>query len=29
MVAACGYFRLMGGATDGLDMDVVPALKLV
>ncbi len=29
MVAACGYFRLQAGMTDGLDMDVVPGLKLV
>ena len=29
MVAACGYFRLQAGKTDGLDMDVVPGLKLV
>ena len=29
MVAACGYFRLQGGHLDGLDMDVIPSLKLV
>jgi N6-L-threonylcarbamoyladenine synthase len=28
MVAACGYFRLRAGKTDGLDMDVVAGLKL-
>jgi N6-L-threonylcarbamoyladenine synthase len=29
MVAACGYFRLQAGKADGMDMDVVPGLKLV
>jgi N6-L-threonylcarbamoyladenine synthase len=29
MVAACGYFRLVNGAMDSLDMDVIPTLKLV
>ena len=29
MVAACGYFRFQAGKVDGLDMDVVPGLKLV
>jgi len=29
MVAACGYFHLQRGKTDGLDMDIVPGLKLV
>ena len=29
MVAACGYFRLQAGKRDGLNMDVVPGLKLV
>jgi N6-L-threonylcarbamoyladenine synthase len=28
MVAACGYYRLQAGGTDGLDLDVVPGLKL-
>jgi N6-L-threonylcarbamoyladenine synthase len=28
MVAACGYFRFQSGKIDGLDMDVVPSLKL-
>jgi len=28
MVAACGYYRLRAGGTDGLDLDVVPSLKL-
>ncbi|MBI2850489.1 MAG: tRNA (adenosine(37)-N6)-threonylcarbamoyltransferase complex transferase subunit TsaD [Chloroflexi bacterium] len=28
MIAACGYFRFRAGKTDGLDLDVVPALKL-
>jgi len=28
MVAACGYYRLQAGRTDGLDLDVVPSLKL-
>ena len=29
MIAACGYYRLQAGKTDGLDLDVVPGLKLV
>jgi N6-L-threonylcarbamoyladenine synthase len=29
MVASCGYFRLQAGHTDGLDMDVIPGLRLV
>jgi len=29
MVAACGYFRLRAGKTDGMDMDVIAGLKLV
>jgi N6-L-threonylcarbamoyladenine synthase len=29
MVAACGYFRLINGSADGLDMDVIPGLKLI
>jgi N6-L-threonylcarbamoyladenine synthase len=28
MVAACGYFRFQAGKVDGLDIDVVPSLKL-
>jgi N6-L-threonylcarbamoyladenine synthase len=28
MVAACGYFHFQAGKIDGLDMDVVPSLKL-
>jgi len=28
MVAACGYFRFKAGRVDGLDMDVIPGLKL-
>jgi N6-L-threonylcarbamoyladenine synthase len=28
MVAACGYYRLRAGKVDGLDLDVVPSLKL-
>jgi N6-L-threonylcarbamoyladenine synthase len=28
MIAACGYFRLKAGKTDGLDLDVVPSLRL-
>jgi len=28
MVAACGYYRLRAGRTDGLDLDVAPSLKL-
>jgi N6-L-threonylcarbamoyladenine synthase len=28
MVAACGYFRLQAGKTDGLDTDITPGLKL-
>jgi N6-L-threonylcarbamoyladenine synthase len=29
MVASCGYFRLEVGASDGLNMDVIPGLKLI
>jgi N6-L-threonylcarbamoyladenine synthase len=29
MVAASGYFHLMAGMRDGLDMDVIPNLKLI
>jgi len=28
MIAACGYYRLQAGRTDGLDLDVLPSLKL-
>jgi N6-L-threonylcarbamoyladenine synthase len=28
MIAACGYFRLQAGKIDGLDLDVVPSLRL-
>ena len=28
MVASCGYFRFQAGKRDGLDLDVVPSLKL-
>ncbi|HCP60063.1 MAG TPA: tRNA (adenosine(37)-N6)-threonylcarbamoyltransferase complex transferase subunit TsaD [Dehalococcoidia bacterium] len=28
MVAACGYFRFKAGRVDGLDLDVIPSLKL-
>jgi N6-L-threonylcarbamoyladenine synthase len=28
MIAACGYYRLRAGKVDGLDLDVVPGLKL-
>jgi len=28
MIAACGYYRLRAGRTDGLDLDVTPSLKL-
>jgi N6-L-threonylcarbamoyladenine synthase len=28
MIAACGYYRLNAGKTSGLDLDVVPSLKL-
>ncbi len=29
MIAACGYYRFQAGKADGLDLDVVPGLKLV
>jgi len=29
MIAACGYYRFQDGKIDGLDLDVVPSLKLV
>ena len=28
MIAACGYYRLQAGRIDGLDLDVVPSLRL-
>ena len=28
MIAACGYYRLQVGKVDGLDLDVVPSLRL-
>jgi N6-L-threonylcarbamoyladenine synthase len=28
MIAACGYYRLRAGKVDGLDLDVVPSLRL-
>ncbi|MDP2730230.1 MAG: tRNA (adenosine(37)-N6)-threonylcarbamoyltransferase complex transferase subunit TsaD [Dehalococcoidales bacterium] len=28
MIAACGYFRFQAGKIDGLDLDVLPGLKL-
>jgi len=28
MIAACGYFHFQAGKTDGLNLDVVPSLKL-
>jgi N6-L-threonylcarbamoyladenine synthase len=28
MIAACGYFHLKAGKADGLDLDVVPSLRL-
>ena len=28
MIAACGYYRLQAGRADGLDLDVVPGLRL-
>jgi N6-L-threonylcarbamoyladenine synthase len=28
MIAACGYHRFQAGKIDGLDLDVVPSLKL-
>ena len=28
MIAACGYFRFRAGKTDGLDLDVIPSLKI-
>jgi N6-L-threonylcarbamoyladenine synthase len=29
MIAACGYYRLQAGKANGLDLDVVPSLRLV
>ncbi|GAH54734.1 unnamed protein product [marine sediment metagenome] len=28
MIAACGYYRFQAGKVDGLDLDVIPSLKL-
>ncbi len=28
MIAACGYYRFRAGKVDGLDLDVIPSLKL-
>ena len=28
MIAACGYYRFQAGNVDGLDLDVIPSLKL-
>jgi len=28
MIAACGYYRFQAGKADGLDLDVIPSLKL-
>jgi len=28
MIAACGYYRFKAGKVDGLDLDVIPSLKL-
>jgi len=28
MTAACGYYKFQAGKIDGLDLDVVPSLKL-
>jgi len=28
MIAACGYYRFQAGKVDGLDLDVVPSLKM-
>jgi len=28
MIAACGYYRFQAGRVDGLDLDVIPSLKL-
>ncbi|GAI18022.1 unnamed protein product, partial [marine sediment metagenome] len=28
MIAACGYYRFQDGKIDGLDLDVIPSLKL-
>jgi N6-L-threonylcarbamoyladenine synthase len=28
MIAACGYYRFKAGKADGLDLDVIPGLKL-
>jgi len=28
MIAACGYYRFLDGKTDGMDLDVIPSLRL-
>ncbi len=28
MIAACGYYRLQNGMIDGMDLDVIPGLRL-
>jgi hypothetical protein len=28
MIAACGYYHFQAGEADGLDLDVMPGLKL-
>ena len=28
MIASCGYFRFRAGKLDGLDLDVVPGLRM-
>jgi N6-L-threonylcarbamoyladenine synthase len=28
MIAACGYYRFQAGKIDGLDLDVIPSLRL-
>ena len=28
MIAACGYYRLQAGRTNGLDLDIIPGLRL-
>ena len=28
MIAACGYYRFQDGKTDGMDLDVIPSLRL-
>jgi hypothetical protein len=29
MIAACGYYHFRGGTISGLNLDVIPGLKLV